>query len=311
MRPRVAYLVAAAAVLLSIGVVWLATRQPGTPAGDDRGRPVATKKPNDLERIQVEFEGLKLNEYDDQGKLLWQVKSRGSIAFDRKTMRATGTDILWELARGAEEKLEVRAEQFVIDMKNRAVRFADGVEAKSTVGGSSFACESLDYNMGTQVLEASGPVTASYAGYDLKSGKLVAERASDMITLSDTVTLQYQGYSVKCGQATVDSDTAVATLTGSPTLDGHGYHARTEKAIFRRKDGRLDLSGGVKVTHENITAEAPRARATNDGKNWELSGGVTLKGKGVTATAPKLIIDAKSGTATFLGKVTARARVPR
>ncbi|MBP8953944.1 MAG: hypothetical protein KBI47_16225, partial [Armatimonadetes bacterium] len=82
-------------------------------------------------------------------------------------------------------------------------------------------------------------------------------------------------------------------------------------AVLRRKEGRLDLSGGVKVTHEDLTATAPRAKATNDGKNWELSGGVTLKGKGVTASAPKLIIDAKSGTATFLGKVRAQARVPR
>ncbi|MDI9586954.1 MAG: LPS export ABC transporter periplasmic protein LptC [Acidobacteriota bacterium] len=311
MRPRVAYLVAAAAVLLSVGVVWMATRRPETPAGDDSAKPAATKKPDDIERIQVEFEGLKLNEFDDQGKLLWQVKSRGSIAFDRETMRATGTDILWELARSAEEKLEVRAKQFVIDMKDRAVRFTDGVEAKSTVAGASFACDGLHYNMDTQVLEASGPVTATYAGYDLKSGKLVAERASDTIRLSDKVTLQYQGYSVKCGQATVDSDTSVATLTDSPTLDGHGYHARTEKAVLRRKEGRLDLSGGVKVTHEDLTATAPRAKATNDGKNWELSGGVTLKGKGVTASAPKLIIDAKSGTATFLGKVRAQARVPR
>lgn len=312
MKGRIGYWIAAGVVLLAVLTMWFGMARP-RPAPQPEPEGGKARPPSDeqdkLDKLQIEFEGLSLTEFDDKGGLLWKVRSHGKLAVDRQRQLATGTDIDWELTRGKNDHLRVRAPEFVIDWGGKEIRFTEGVQAESNVKDITFRCGALRYDMGTRRLLASETVEGTFGGYTGRADKADVDLRADMARLLGAVTVKQGPYTASAGELAVNLKARTAQAAGSPKFSGAGWEVQASKVILDPAAGIAKASGGVRGTQGKQKVRCDRLVVSGKGKRAELRGRVRLSAPKFEAQAEALDIDVDSGTATFPRGVKAKTKV--
>ncbi len=302
MKLRPGYLVALAALVVTGTVIGVAVRN----SKREKPQPPPSRPSQEMETLdkaRLDLDDVQLNDYDENGDLVWSVKSHGSIELDRATMSARGTDIFWELRRGEEDVLTVVAPSFLIDYTAKKIRFEDGVESHSSLEGFEFKAEAVSYDMGTQRLRADGDIQAKFRDYSLRAGALAFGRVDETLNLTDDVELRYAQYVGTAKNVVIDKPANRATLTGGARVEGGGYSGRADRIEVDGEKKQVRLTGSVAISRGALRAQSAKALLDRKAQRAEMRGGVKLVGEGFTARGQKLVLDAAKSTATMSGGV--------
>lgn len=259
---------------------------------------------------RLEVDDVRVSDHDEHGELRWQVKSAGTLDFDRTTMVVRGTDIHWELIRPGEDVLLLTAPEFVLDYPAGRIALDKGVRAESSAGGMAFSASRAAYDLATERLRAEGPVTARLGEYDLEAGALGLNRLDHEVDLVGGVRLSYQDYLVTADRTVVDTASQQATLSGDPRVQRQEFTARARTVQMDGRSDQVRLRGAVRLDRgRDLSARAPEAVFERAAQRARMSGGVTLTMHGHTARGRTLVVDGATDTVTLSGGVQVSTRL--
>lgn len=310
MRLRVGYLLAGAVLAAMVVIIAWGVHNSRRRAAEPRIETPAPPTQEAPDETRLEIDDVRISDHDEQGNLRWQVKSAGTLDFNRTTMVVRGTDIHWELIRPGEDVLLLDAPEFVVDYPAGHIALSKGVRAESSAGGISFTATQAVYDLETERLRAEGPVKARLGDYDLEAGALGFNRLAHEVDLVGGVRLTYQDYLVTADRTVVDTAAEKATLTGNPRMRRQALTARARTVEVDGRTEQVRLRGAVRLDRgKDLSARAPEAVFDRNAQRARMSGGVTLTADGYTARGRTLVVDGATDTVILTGGVRVSTRL--
>jgi len=200
------FAVALVAAIAAAAIVWnLRESKRANPGGVDNP---TYENPLDVASEPTGPEGVELQnpsvvEYDREGRTLWSADSDGTFKVDDTTGTVTGTDVDWQLVRGA-QSISVSAGRMEYDRAGRGhVSFAGGVTI-SAPGERRFSTDEARYDAEAEEVICGPGVEWTWREHSGSSGTLVLQLNTDKVICEGGVEWKWQGYSGSSDRLVLD-----------------------------------------------------------------------------------------------------------
>jgi|LSQX01.1.fsa_nt_gb hypothetical protein len=139
----------------------------------------------------VRVEGGEVEQRDEEGTLLWRVRTSGELLYDDTSRQLRGSDVEFDVLAEGETTVSLNAPTLLADYDGKRVEFSSGVSGTAEDHNSSFEMQQMEYLAGADIqkLVGSGEVTLRRGDYLIRADQLVIDVKHRQMRLRGNVTV--------------------------------------------------------------------------------------------------------------------------
>jgi hypothetical protein len=139
----------------------------------------------------VRVEGGDDEQRDEEGTLLWRVRTSGELLYDDTSRQLRGSDVEFDVLAEGETTVSLNAPTLLADYDGKRVEFSSGVSGTAEDHNSSFEMQQMEYLAGADIqkLVGSGEVTLRRGDYLIRADQLVIDVKHRQMRLRGNVTV--------------------------------------------------------------------------------------------------------------------------